>query len=97
MATDDLEKRAERKLVETAAGALEVFVGGPIAPSIPIVCAAHPAGVFGESAVDLLREVAETTVVCVNPRGIGGSSAAPSGDTGYRRFRWRGTAGRRCL
>jgi pimeloyl-ACP methyl ester carboxylesterase len=47
MATDDLGNRAERRLIETATGALEVFVGGPIAPKVPTVCAAHPAGVFG--------------------------------------------------
>jgi pimeloyl-ACP methyl ester carboxylesterase len=71
----------EHQLVEVPNGVLDVWVGGPMAPGAPVVCAAHPGGVFGESAVDLLRETAEARAVSVNPRGIGASSAVPSGSS----------------
>jgi pimeloyl-ACP methyl ester carboxylesterase len=76
-AVEDLGSQTERHLIGTATGVLETFIGGPAAPGGPVVCAAHPAGVFGEGAVNLLREIAGARVVCVNPRGIGNSSAAP--------------------
>jgi len=41
------------------------------------VLAAHPAGAFDESTARLLAETAQARVVCVNPRGIGGSSPPP--------------------
>ncbi|MBW8879139.1 MAG: alpha/beta hydrolase [Acidobacteria bacterium] len=63
--------------IELADAALEVTVGGTLAPGVPILCAAHPAAAFGESAVGLLQETAGTSVVCVNPRGLGSSSPAP--------------------
>jgi pimeloyl-ACP methyl ester carboxylesterase len=63
--------------IELADAALEVTAGGTLTPGAPILCAAHPAAAFGESAVDLLRDSAGTSVVCVNPRGLGSSSPAP--------------------
>src|SRR5512136_1956388 len=81
MAAEEAATRVERRLIDVTSGTLAVFAGGSMVPGAPVVCAAHPAGVFGDGAVDLLREAAETRVVCVNPRGIGQSSAAPAGYT----------------
>jgi pimeloyl-ACP methyl ester carboxylesterase len=78
MATGNSNNRPGRKPVEVPGGVLDV-TEGPVLPGAPIVCAAHPAGVFAESAVDLLREITGASVVCVNPRGIGQSSPVPSG------------------
>ena len=83
MAADNVNEQVERRLIETPACRLEVFIGGPMTPQGPTLCAAHPAGVFAEGAVDLLRAVGNTSVVCVNPRGIGMSSAALSEDSRY--------------
>jgi pimeloyl-ACP methyl ester carboxylesterase len=68
----DLKTPVERRLMEISTGVLEVFLGGPMDAGEPILCAAHPAGVFAESAA-----------VCINPRGIGQSSAPPSGKRSY--------------
>jgi 3-oxoadipate enol-lactonase len=76
------DNRPQRRRVEVPGGVLDVTVG-PVIPGAAVVCAAHPAGVFAESAVDLLGEVTGASVVCINPRGIGQSSPAPSGDTRY--------------
>ena len=82
MQPDEPGNRAERLSVEVPNGFLEV-VAGPVPPALPVVCAAHPAGVFGESAVALLRGMAGASVVCVNPRGIGQSSPPSPGAARY--------------
>ena len=82
MATDRPDNRPQRKQVEVPGGVLDLTLS-PVVLGAPIVCAAHPAGVFAESAVDLLREITGASVVCINPRGIGQSSPVPSGDTRY--------------
>jgi 3-oxoadipate enol-lactonase len=64
----------QQRHVELDEGALEVTLGDSAAPSLPIICAAHPAGAFGDAVVNLLGETAGARVVCVNPRGIGTSS-----------------------
>ena len=45
---------------------VEVYCGGDV-PSGPVVCAAHPAEGFGPSTVELLVEVTNSRVICVNP------------------------------
>lgn len=69
-------------LIPLLDGSLEVTVGGAKDSALSI-CAAHPAGVFGESAVKLLAEAANSDVICVNPRGIGASTPALSGQHNY--------------
>jgi pimeloyl-ACP methyl ester carboxylesterase len=68
----------ERRLVDVPGGALEVFLVGDVNAGGSVVGAAHPAGVFGASAAELLWHTAGTSAVCVNPRGIGGSTPARS-------------------
>jgi pimeloyl-ACP methyl ester carboxylesterase len=55
-------------------GALEVFIGGTGVAGGPTLVAAHPAEGFSEGAVGLLRDAAGARVICINPRGLGGSS-----------------------
>lgn len=69
----------ERKRIELPDCALEVTIGGLEDSPVATVCAAHPAGAFGEGPVKLLAAAANTRIVCVNPRGIGSSSAVASG------------------
>ncbi len=54
---------------------LEAFRGGTDGDG-PVVCAAHPAAAFGVDTVALLAGSAPAGVVCINPRGIGGSTPA---------------------
>ncbi|WP_428268641.1 alpha/beta fold hydrolase [Haliangium sp.] len=63
-----------RRMVELDDAELEVFDTG-LADDHPIVCAAHPAEAFAAGTATLLAEVANTGVVCVNPRGLGASTA----------------------
>ena len=65
----------ERLEVDVGGACLEVFRGGAAAPDAGVICAAHPADAFGEATVDRLAKVAASRVVCVNPRGIGTSTA----------------------
>lgn len=53
---------------------LEVFVGGPEGPGVPTLCATHPFGELVAGSVSLLSELAQARVLCINPRGVGGSS-----------------------
>lgn len=79
MANLDLETPVDHDFIAGPAGRLEIFAGG-LEDRLPVVCAAHPAGVFGEDAVRLLSGIAGTRVVCVNPRGLGASARGPWGD-----------------
>lgn len=53
---------------------IEVTIAGALAPGVHVVVAAHPADALGAPAAALLAEITRATVVCVNPRGLGGSS-----------------------
>lgn len=66
-----------RLLVPVGGGEVEVFRGGR-GGGRPPICAAHPGDAFVEGTIELLAEGApEREIVCVNPRGVGGSSPAP--------------------
>jgi pimeloyl-ACP methyl ester carboxylesterase len=54
---------------------LEVFEAGSGAR---VVGAAHPATAYGPETAALLAELGGARVVCVNPRGVGGSSGGPA-------------------
>jgi pimeloyl-ACP methyl ester carboxylesterase len=72
----------ERRMVKVPGGELETWSGGePDLPS-PLICAAHPADAFGKDTVALLRDLAHARVVCVNPRGLGGSSRLTPASSG---------------
>ena len=58
---------------------MEICIGGGTDSSAPVLCAAHPAEALGEGAVELLSTAAGARVVCVSPRGLGGSSPLASG------------------
>jgi 3-oxoadipate enol-lactonase len=73
----------ESKRVPLTDGWLEVTIGGPEVSGVETIGAAHPAGAFGEGPVRLLSEAANARVICVNPRGIGSSDPAPSGQHTY--------------
>lgn len=75
--------KTERKRIELGDGSLDVTIGGQEEADVATVCAAHPAGAFGEGPVELLNWTAHSRVVCVNPRGIGASSSVPSGQHTY--------------
>jgi pimeloyl-ACP methyl ester carboxylesterase len=61
---------AEKRLIETDRGDLEVCVGGGADSTAPTVCAAHPAEPLGENAVELLSAASGARVVCVSPRRL---------------------------
>jgi pimeloyl-ACP methyl ester carboxylesterase len=65
----------ERRIVEVDGATLEIFLQAGDTRA-PIVCAAHPASVFGADTAGLIAEIALASAVCVNPRGLGGSSPA---------------------
>lgn len=53
------------------------FVGrapGDSSEGKPLVCAVHPAAVFGGDEARLVVDMKEPHAVCVNPRGIGAFS-----------------------
>lgn len=64
----------ERRMLKVPGGELETWSDGAPDLPAPLLCAAHPADAFGKDTVGLLRDVAHARVVCVNPRGLGGSS-----------------------
>lgn len=64
----------ERRLLAAGEAALEVFIGAGAEPTLPSIIAAHPAEALGAGAVEFLRDAAQTRVICVNPRGLGGSA-----------------------
>lgn len=66
--------RIDRRLIPVSEGALEVFIAGRLDPHRPVVCTAHPALLYGEGTARLAADLSGACVVCVNPRGIGGSS-----------------------
>ena len=68
----------EHQRVDVGSAELEVFTGGPIRSDVPMVCAAHPGDDIGDATVALLAAAANTRVMCINLRGLGGSSALPS-------------------
>lgn len=68
----------ERVLVDVGSAELEVFTGGAAQADLPLICAAHPGEPFGEAAVKLLAAVTGARVMCINLRGLGGSTAPPS-------------------
>jgi pimeloyl-ACP methyl ester carboxylesterase len=49
------------------------------APTDVTVAAAHPADAMGTATAALLAGAADLPVVCINPRGLGASTAAPAG------------------
>jgi pimeloyl-ACP methyl ester carboxylesterase len=63
-------------LIELEGASLEVTLGRLSEAKGPLLCASHPAGALGADAVHLLEEASGAGALCVNPRGIGGSSAA---------------------
>src|SRR3954462_7788391 len=65
---------AERRMVKVAGGELETWSGGVPNLPAPLICAAHPSDAFGKDTVALLQDVAHARIVCVSPRGLGGSS-----------------------
>jgi proline iminopeptidase len=68
----------QRVLLQVAGGNVELVRGGR-GDGCPTICAAHPADAFVEGTVELLSEAAPgSEIVCVNPRGLGGSSPAPT-------------------
>lgn len=71
MATRD-NGACSSELINVEGGRLEVFRSGN--GITPIVSTAHPADVFGAGAARLTAEIAQTSAVIVNPRGLGGSS-----------------------
>lgn len=73
----------ERTVIQLPDCSLEVTFGGGENRQGPAVCASHPAGAFGQGPAELLQWTANTRVVCVNPRGIGNSSAFVSGQHTY--------------
>lgn len=88
---DDIERRvilryirpmpsttSRRELVAVGGGAIEIFSAGAIDAGAPVVAAAHPASAFGQDTAHLLAETAGICAVCINPRGLGGSSPAPA-------------------
>ncbi len=73
MTTDG--RSTERRAVRVGDAELEIFLAeGPGVDRW--VCAAHPAAVYGAETAALLAETAAASAVCVNPRGLGGSSPA---------------------
>jgi 3-oxoadipate enol-lactonase len=69
---------ATRELVELGDARLECFRSaadaGDSGRKRPLICAAHPASAFGADTAALLAATTGTEVVCINPRGLGGSS-----------------------
>lgn len=49
-----------------------------------VVAAAHPASAFGADTARLIAGITQTGVVCINPRGLGGSS--PASDISFERM-----------
>jgi pimeloyl-ACP methyl ester carboxylesterase len=78
MATTFAVERPRRELVDVPGGSLEVFIGGSPDPDAPMVCAAHPAVVYGEGTASLVADLSGARAVAVNPRGVGLSSPAAS-------------------
>jgi pimeloyl-ACP methyl ester carboxylesterase len=68
----------ERQRVDVGSAELEVISGGSSGTDVPVICAAHPGESFDEGTVGLLAAAANARVVCINMRGIGGSSALPT-------------------
>ena len=64
---------SDRRLVRVAVILLVTFLGGADSGRAAIA-AAHPAEAFGADTGALLARTAETQVVCIAPRGLGGSS-----------------------
>lgn len=65
-----------QQLVPVTGGHVEVAsYGEPIATADTLICASHPIEAFGEKTAALLANASGAAVVCVNPRGIGDSSA----------------------
>jgi len=67
------ERNATRALVDVAGAELETFRAGAAGGSL-VIGAAHPARVFSADTAQLLAGIAEADVICLNPRGLGGSS-----------------------
>ena len=68
----------ERQRVDVGSAELEVIIGVPARGDGPLLCAAHPGEDFGDATVDLLATTANARVVCINLRGLGGSSPLPA-------------------
>jgi len=72
-----------QRLIELEGAALEVTLGAVPHAEGALLCASHPAGVLGADAVRLLEQTAGAGALCVNPRGIGGSSAVGERPSAY--------------
>jgi pimeloyl-ACP methyl ester carboxylesterase len=66
------EQRTTRELVDVGGATLETFRTGEATGTL--IGAAHPARVFSADTAQLLAGIAQTHVLCLNPRGLGGSS-----------------------
>lgn len=73
--TEPPDTTAERVTVAVTGAELEIF-RAPAGTGSLVVAAAHPASAFGSGTASLIADIARTTAVCVNARGLGGSSPA---------------------
>jgi len=62
-----------RQMVQVDGAELDVLVGGHDESAAATVCTAHPTESM-DRALGLLADITQARVVCVNPRGVGGSS-----------------------
>jgi len=67
-----------RHLIDIGDGVLEVH-DAKGSPGAATVCCCHPVDDFSEGTARLLRELVGARVVCINPRGVGASSAGDAG------------------
>ena len=62
-----------RRKVQVVGAELDVLVGGRQESGAPTLCTTHPTESM-DTANGLLADITRARVVCVNPRGVGGSS-----------------------
>src|SRR6478735_1684902 len=78
----DTVSKVRREQIQVAKGHLEITISGRAGHSPrPLICASHPIDAFAEKTTRLLANAAGADVVCVNLRGIGGSSALAEGES----------------
>lgn len=64
------------ELIPVTGGQLEVTsYGESIATADTLICASHPIDAFAQQTATLLANASGAAVICVNPRGVGGSSS----------------------
>jgi pimeloyl-ACP methyl ester carboxylesterase len=64
-----------RHLIEIDGATLEIFQAGALSSGLA-VAAAHPATTYTADTARLLGDIAQKGILCVNPRGLGASTAA---------------------